>query len=241
MSQQPENAASELARLRAVFLARSKNILLGAMVSKLVHDINNPLTSINGNIELLQLSPVAGDAKIKKRLDTIQLGTKKIIGRLQGLQLFYKQGRGDAVYELNEVINEVVQAADYLPKLNKTPLIVSSASEPIMVKGNSNQIAQTLLAIVDNAMDAVAHKAGPQITLQTGRQSATEVFISVINNGPAIALEIKDKIFEPFFTTKLDAPGVGLTLADQMVKENSGRIEWQSNNVETRFTILLPA
>jgi two-component system sensor histidine kinase DctS len=234
-----EAGSEELERLRRLLMTRSRAMLLGMMVGTLIHDLNNPLTAINGNVELLQLSPAAQDAKVKKRLDTIQSGSKRMSDKMRAVQLFTKTGRADGMIDLNEIAHETARAAEYISKPSKLPIATEFTSEPMVVAGNPNQVAQALLMIVDNALDAVMATTGAQITIQTKKPAAHELAVSVINNGPEITAELGNKIFEPFFTTKSDAAGLGLFLARQMVEENRGRIDWQSTAEQTAFTITL--
>lgn len=230
---------SELARLQQLILANQRYILLGQMVSTLIHDLNNPLTAINGNIELLQLSPINNDAKVKKRLDAVQNNSKRMATKLRELQLLTKSVQIETAVEVNQVVREITQAALYLPKASRIAPTLVLSDEPIMFKGQANQLALALLAIIENALDSVGNSTDPQVTIST-EKSGEELIIKIANNGSEIPQAIGEKIFEPFFTTKPNALGIGLSLAQQFVKAHQGQLTYTSQPAKTEFTLQLP-
>ncbi|MEW6731388.1 MAG: ATP-binding protein [Acidobacteriota bacterium] len=239
MDVEPTNNSQELMRLRAILQMHAQALLLGSMLGSLAHDLNNPLTAISGNIELLMLNPLVQDAKIKKRLDTVHAASKRMMEKLRYLQLFTKPGHGSELLELNPLVQGTQLVAESLPKLVKITIALNLSDETLMVMANPNQLAQALLAIINNALDAVQQTEKPQVKVGT-RLTADQAVIFVANNGPQIDEQLGARIFEPFFTTKPLSVGLGLTLAQQMIIENNGQIDWHSTPTETEFSILLP-
>lgn len=240
MPSENEILQSEINRLHRIISANQRLFITGAMLGNFIHDLNNPLTSINGNTELLQINPVVADPKIKKRVDTIQNGTKRLTDKLRQMQLFTKTGRGDMLVDVNEVSQEVARVSEYLPKQSKLPIVLNLSNNPLTFTGNSYQLAQALLLIIDNALDSVATSANPKVTLSTDQNINGLILISITNNGPMIEEEVAKLMFEPFFSTKVDALGMGLTAAKEMILANSGQITYSTSLEQTEFIITLP-
>jgi signal transduction histidine kinase len=123
-----------------------------------------------------------------------------------------------------------------LPKINVIP----------------QDIGRVLLNLINNAFYAVSVRNLSALSNLTGseykptvivstRKSGAMVEISVIDNGPGIPGEIKEKIFQPFFTTKPtgQGTGLGLSLSYDIVKAHGGEINFTSNHEGTSFNILL--
>lgn len=95
---------------------------------------------------------------------------------------------------------------------------------------DNDQIKQIIINLVINATDALeeanycdTEKIERIIELKAFAVE-NEVCIQVIDNGIGMDAEEKEKALEPFFTTKTKGTGLGLTLAEQLIRENSGRL-----------------
>jgi signal transduction histidine kinase len=93
--------------------------------------------------------------------------------------------------------------------------------------------------LIDNALDAVAK--GGRVGIQAGREDH-HVLVRIIDDGPGIADEHRDRIFDPFFTTKPQGQGIGLGLdiVQRLVRHNDGTIEFDSRPGRTEFRVMLP-
>ena len=105
------------------------------------------------------------------------------------------------------------------------------------------RIVQVLLNLLLNAADAVPREGG-RITLRAARAPGDRVRLTVEDNGPGIAAEIRDRLFEPFVTTKEPGKGTGLGLAVCLgLIEAAGGTLAVEDSAEggARFVIELPA
>jgi signal transduction histidine kinase len=103
----------------------------------------------------------------------------------------------------------------------------------------ANELNQVWMNLLDNAFDAV--EASGRVAIIAKRENRF-VAVSVIDDGPGIPENIKDRIYEPFFTTKEPGKGTGLGLeiARRVVRGHGGLIEIESNPGHTEFKVLLP-
>lgn len=115
------------------------------------------------------------------------------------------------------------------------------------VNVDDRQIAQALVILLNNALDATSgtpsrvllrvRKATPSGGVAPGQST---IRFEVIDDGPGISAANMSRIFDPFFTTKTSGTGLGLSIAQQIVNENGARLEVESNpGGRTSFTIVL--
>ncbi|WP_133274519.1 sensor histidine kinase [Hymenobacter radiodurans] len=109
-----------------------------------------------------------------------------------------------------------------------------------LVRGQVSSLNQVWTNLLDNAIDAVA--VGGEITVRTHLQSGF-VRVAIIDNGTGIAPDVLNHIFEPFFTTKEAGAGsgLGLDIAQRIVRSHNGRLEVNSVPGHTEFSVWLPA
>lgn len=241
MSLEIEKLQLEVERLRNIISKNQSLWLTGSMMGNLIHDLNNPLTSINGNIELLLINPVVlGDPKLKKRLETVNHATKRLANKMRDMQLFTKEGRPDLLVEINDVCQETARVADHLPKSLKFPVTLNLSQKTLVCTGNPNQLAQAILMLLDNALDGASNSTDPKVTLSTATTDKDQVVIKISNSGPMIPPEVAAQMFEPLFSTK-DQLGMGLSIVRDIVLEHSGELSFTTTPEETEFTITLPS
>ena len=107
-----------------------------------------------------------------------------------------------------------------------------------------SQLNQVWTNLIDNAADAI-HETGTtngRITIEVKNVDGC-IVVSVANNGPRIPPDIQDRIFEAFFTTKAPGQGTGLgldTAYSIVVNQHGGTLTLESDDEETRFTVVLP-
>jgi two-component system nitrogen regulation sensor histidine kinase GlnL len=215
------------------------------LIRSLAHEIKNPLGGIRGAAQLLE-----------RELDRAQLieYTQVIIGEADRLQSLVNRlltphrlpsYRRTNVHELLVRVKGVVQAE--FPAIPITCDFDISLPE---FEADPEQLTQALLNIVKNAAQALhGTTAGPQIQLTTRvargvtlakRRRRLALMVGVVDNGPGVAPDIRDKIFYPLVSGREGGSGLGLTIAQTFVAQHGGNIECESVPGRTAFTILLP-
>jgi len=107
------------------------------------------------------------------------------------------------------------------------------------VKGFGGELNQVWANLIDNAIDAVSE--GGRVEVSANRQGG-DVVVRVIDDGPGISADIRDRIFDPFFTTKPvgQGTGLGLDIVRRLVQRHNGKIELDSKPGRTEFSVTLP-
>jgi len=108
-----------------------------------------------------------------------------------------------------------------------------------LITAHPGELNQVWTNLIDNAI--VALPAEGELRVETAREAA-HVVVRVIDNGPGIPPEIQPRIFEPFFTTKGvgEGTGLGLDIAQRIVRQHAGQIDVESRPGRTAFTVRFP-
>ena len=107
------------------------------------------------------------------------------------------------------------------------------------VRGFAGELNQIWGNLIENALDAAPQGGRVEVI---ARRDGQRVMVRVIDNGPGIAAQIRERVFDPFFTTKPQGKGMGLGLdiARRLVRHNDGLIEFDSEPGKTEFRVALP-
>jgi len=107
------------------------------------------------------------------------------------------------------------------------------------VRGFAGELNQIWGNLIDNALDAVAD--GSRVAVSASRENQ-RVVVRIVDNGPGIPADIRERIFEPFFSTKPmgQGTGLGLDIVRRLVGHNEGLIEVESEPGHTEFRVTLP-
>ncbi|HEX8328690.1 MAG TPA: ATP-binding protein [Hymenobacter sp.] len=108
------------------------------------------------------------------------------------------------------------------------------------IRGQVSSLNQVWTNLIDNAVDALPPEGG-ELTLRT-RQEEEFVRVFLVDNGSGIPPEVLPHIFEPFYTTKQagDGSGLGLDIAQRIIRQHDGRLEVASRPGHTEFCAWLP-
>jgi len=219
---------------------------IGKLAAVVAHEINNPLAGILTYSKLLKkrLSREATpDSENISMLDLMESESRRCGDIVKNLMTFARptsMNREPA--DLNIVIDRCVRLVQHQLELKNIELHVETDKDLPMVRCDIGQIEQVILALVMNAIDALA--AGGNLTLCSRKGPAPEeVQLEVRDDGVGMPPEVLANMFEPFFTTKEHGRGLGLGLAisRNIVDRHGGRIGVASEpGSGTAFTITLP-
>jgi len=243
---------TELKRTEMALHQAQKLEAIGQLTSGIVHDFNNYLTVIIGNLALLE--QVCADRPRAKRL-VGQCVAAAFRGEGLVRQLMGFARRQDLRLESLDC-NEVAKGmAELLQRALPTGVELAWAMtpEPWCARTDRNQLETALLNLVVNGRDAMP-KHGGRITLRTANVTLDKapapdvaqgdyVEVAVIDTGQGIPAAALAHVFEPFFTMKGRGKGTGLGLSQiyGFVKQSNGHVEIDSiEGVGTTVRLLLP-
>ncbi len=213
---------------------------LGTLAGGIAHDFNNILTVIFGVNDMLRLQ-LKEDPKTDKLLDRLSNASRKARSLVQQILTFSRQSSGDkevidALNVLDDCVNLILPGKPINISLN-----ITSYGDQFPIVANKNQLEQTLINLITNALDAVHEDSGkiliqlraekiqsPKNLLHGELQAGNYVHIEVIDNGEGMSGAVIDKIFDPFFTSKELGNGMGLAIVHGIVMDHAGAIEIES-------------
>jgi two-component system nitrogen regulation sensor histidine kinase GlnL len=214
---------------------------LSTLASGLVHEIKNPITALSIHVQLLaeRLRVSRADGPISELLDVLKTEVRRLDLTLEGFRNFASLQRLNLrSVDVQQVLEDVVrlirpQATQQGVRLEHAP-----AARPLpSVALDSEKIEQAVLNLVLNALDAMPQ--GGELHLGATVEDG-QIQVVVRDTGPGIPPEIQDQIFHPYFSTKDRGTGIGLTLAEKLVRQHRGHLDFRTGPGGTTFSITLP-
>lgn len=258
--------AQQLAEARLIRSARLAAV--GEMAAGVAHELNNPLTTVSGFVELT-LDELEQDSPFRMDLELVHQEAERARGVVRRLLDFARPAedqageprkRGDA----NALIEQVLPLFHHLARISSITLKTELCAELPLTVFDPDQIKQVLINLIHNAIQAMPN--GGTLTISTtheyrsfhdhGSKNSTPTSIetdslyrtgwlclSVMDSGTGMSPEVLERIFEPFFTTRPAGKGTGLGLSVSygIITSHGGWMEVDSSPGKgTNFRVYLP-
>jgi PAS domain S-box-containing protein len=233
--------------IQSKLLQTEKMAALGQLVSGIAHELNNPLTSIQGYAQLLLTRWSVSD----RAADALRISQEAArAGRIvKNLLLFSRETKPERrAVHLNDVIERTLSLRSYELKLEN--IEVELVLDPGLPQSlaDAAQLQQVVLNLIVNAEQAIVLARGDdagtgRILIRTRRLAGDRLAMEVSDDGPGIPPEIVARIFDPFFTTKPPGvgTGLGLSIVYGIVQEHGGEVSVDSlPGHGTTLTVELP-
>ncbi|ASW09541.1 sensor histidine kinase [Rhizobium sp. 11515TR] len=214
--------------------------ILGQVAAGVAHEINQPVATIrayaeNANVFLdrQQTEPV------KENLSAIAALTERIGTITEELKAFARKGRtAPEPVDLRSVIEGAVilLRSRFAGRLDA--LKIELPPTGLGVVGTRIRLEQVLINLFQNALEALEGRDRAKVEVSV-HETSDEVEIVVSDNGPGIPAAILESLFTPFNTSKEKGLGLGLVISKDIVVDYGGRIDVESNDSGTRFTVHL--
>ena len=211
--------------LRAQVIQSEKLASLGQIAAGIVHELNNPLTTIVAYSDFLRRKLTGyGDPADVERLARINEAAERILRFSRDLTAYSRPAsEPPAPVAIHDVIERALVFCEH--ELEKTGVLIErdfGAVRP--VRGVAGQLTQVFVNLFTNAAHAMRGRGG-MLSIAT---SMTERAVAVIirDDGHGIEADHRERIFEPFFTTKTDGSGtgLGLSIVRSIVQSHGGHI-----------------
>jgi PAS domain S-box-containing protein len=219
---------------------------LGTLAAGVAHEVNNPLGVILGFCDLLLRKTDTGSQAYDdlKTIERQGLHCKQVV---ENLLSFARLGEGGSEYaDVNQCIEDIVKVVRHTLDMRGIELSQLLAEELPLAVGDSRQLQQVFLNLINNSTAAMP--SGGKLKISTGLERSTrKVVVRIEDDGIGIKPEHLDHIFEPFFTTKPEGEGTGLGLfvSYGIIAKYGGTFDCASNDSAslkprgTTFTIKL--
>ena len=203
---------------------------LGEMSAVLAHEIKNPLASLKGNAQLLAAMLPAGE-KPRSKADRVVDEAVRLEQLMRDLLAFVRTG---AI--TRTPIAPGALARDVASSVGGPDVVtVDDSRAPAQWSLDVGRLREVLMNLIDNAV-----AAGPPVWVGVFAERGRLVF-EVIDRGPGVPADAREKIFEPFFTGKTRGTGLGLAIAKRLVELHRGTIAvYDAPGGGARFRIEIP-
>jgi two-component system NtrC family sensor kinase len=237
-----EQDVTERRRLEAILTQSEKLAAIGQLAAGVAHEINNPLTAIIANAQILHRE-LPANSDLQESVDLIARAGARATQVVRNLLDFARKEEYHlGVTDLNETLERALELVqheilargirlEFNPDLNLAPILASQ-----------DHLQSVWLNLLLNAIDSL-DKTPAEIRITTLRVG-NEIHVQVSDNGKGIPSDRLTRIFEPFYTTKAAGrgTGLGLSVSHRIVRQHGGRIGVESQlGAGSTFTIVLPA
>jgi PAS domain S-box-containing protein len=225
---------------------------VGTLAAGIMHEINNPLAYVMGNIEFAveNIEEIAGElpgGRVDELLDALREashGAVRMSRIVRDLRTFSRRDEDSlAPVLLGDVLDSSINIA--MNEIRQRARIERAYEDGIRVMANESRLGQVFLNLLINAAQAIApgDSQNQRIVVRTAR-AGDGVSVEVSDTGSGMSPEVMERIFDPFFTTKPIGvgTGLGLSICRNIIESMGGRIEVASRLGQgSTFRIWMPA
>jgi two-component system NtrC family sensor kinase len=237
-----EQDVTEKRRLEASLAQSEKLAAVGQLAAGLAHEINNPLTAIIANTQLLQRE-LKEDTDKLEMIDLIAKAGQRAAQVVRNLlDLARKEEYLFEPTDVNQTLNRAISLMQHELVSRHITLIYEPSENLPQIMASQDRLQGVWVNLLANAIDSFDESEQRMIRITTSANSS-EVRVVVSDTGKGIPPEKLNRIFEPFYTTKAPGKGtgLGLSLVHRIIKQHGGNIHVDSQvGVGTIFTISLP-
>lgn len=253
----PERGGPELGELAAAFNLMAHELAVGRdrlahaerdqawaeMARQVAHEVKNPLQPMRMTAQLLQRARAEEDPRAEQVAERLARTVIEQTEALDRIASDFRSFAGVAAAQRSEVSVDTWLRAlrDQTARLfadKQLTLTFTGAADDAVVSIEQESMARVFVNLVQNAIEAAAKP----VTVGLGsRRAGDHVVIEVVDDGPGVPAEVREKLFDPYFTTKTSGTGLGLAICRRLVDVHGGKIRLGSTRPgETRFIIELP-
>jgi signal transduction histidine kinase len=198
---------------------------LGKLAGGVAHELNNPLTIVQGYAELIK--ETSAEERIRKQSAVILSESQRMKRIIEDMARFWRPpSAGQGIFDMRDVVRDVAAMHEHELHHHEISLDIRCPAEPLPVMGTRDALRQVFLKVVHNAIEAIERdprRGERRISIDLVRMDgAAQAMIT--DTGPGF--DDPERVFDPFYTTKDpgDGPGLGLSVCYGLVREHNGEI-----------------
>jgi PAS domain S-box-containing protein len=205
---------TELRQLQQQVIHSEKLATIGQLAAGVVHELNNPLTSISIYSDFLRKKTInnGGDPADLSKLERICEGAERILRFTRDLTTYARPtGEEPRLVRLRDVVEQALVFCEHVIDRCKVEVTTFFDEDLLPVYGVEGHLQQVLVNLITNACDAMDGNNG---RLRIEAHSVDDrVRLLLVDNGPGVPQREREWIFEPFVSTKAEGKGTGLGLS----------------------------
>ena len=242
---------SDQKRLEDLHLRAGQLEAVSELAASLAHEIKNPLASIRSAVEQLGRMPTADDDT--GSLTRLVVRESDRLSRLLSEFLDFARVRVTQVtpLDLAALVRDTMNLVSAHPDRSATTTLHFESDATVQrIDGDADLLHRAIFNLVLNAAQALGEGGEVRVSMRTATPDTVPggllpetgaVRLDIVDNGPGMPSDVRDRIFTPFFTTKPRGSGLGLPVVHRAIEAHRGVVLVDSSPGNgTRFTIILP-
>jgi two-component system, NtrC family, sensor kinase len=235
---------TEYRQLMESVATREKLVAMGQLAAGVAHELNTPLGNILGYAQLLDRG-AADHPKLSGYARIIADETQRCSRVVQELLDYARKDKcSGETCDLNQLAQELIETfINCRLKRYRIEIVLDLSKDKLVVEGSCGQLDIVLSNLLANAIDALDKVPEPRIVVRTWAEEG-HAAVSVADNGPGVAPDIRNRLFDPFFSTKDvgQGTGLGLSISQAIVSKRGGFITYDADCGEGAcFVVKLPS
>lgn len=238
-----EQDVTDKRKMEEDLIQNTKLVAIGQLAAGVAHEINNPLTSILANSQMLLLDLDPKDTELVESVTLIEMAARRATKVVENLQSMVRKEKFEfQPIDLNESLQNALMLVshEFMSRQISIRFTPGTGMPPIVASGDHLQ--GVWINILMNAIEAIDSNTG-EIKIAT-LYDEDKYYVEIKDNGMGISEDNLGRIFEPFFSTKRSGrgTGLGLSMAKRIIQAHDGQIFVESAPGQgSRFTIILPS
>jgi C4-dicarboxylate-specific signal transduction histidine kinase len=238
-----EAQAHEEARVRELerqLFHAERLTTVGRLAAGIAHEINNPLEGMSNWLSLARSELQRGrTAEAAEHLARVKEGLDRAAGIVRQVLAQSDPAKAPRVpVDLNQVLRETGEFVRSRKEFDAITFTLNLAEGPLLVRGSPVMLGQVAVNLILNACEA--QPSGGEVRVLSRREGAHAV-AEIVDRGPGVAEDNRQRIFEPFFSTK-DSTGLGLAVCHSIVQQHEGKLSvTEREGGGALFRMTLPA
>ncbi|QQS35437.1 MAG: HAMP domain-containing histidine kinase [Ignavibacteriales bacterium] len=221
-------------------IQNNKLQILGKLTASHVHEIRNPLSAIQLNLDYLKMlgSEIPSDAHTS--INDCNEALQRIQSLIEMLLEFSRKPNAELSQDsLNQVTLDAIEIMKENARFKNVTIEKDLATDVENFRIPKNKVLQVMLNLITNGIDSCTKEGKLNIrTYKRNDNKNSFIYWEVQDNGIGISEENKQKIFKDFFTNKKNGTGLGLSVCRMLLEEYNAKLDFESElNKGSRFFI----
>lgn len=211
---QRRRTETELRETQEELVQSEKLAALGKTSASISHEFNQPLTALRNFAQnALTFMDRGMDDNARDAMTSVVETLKRLSRLSRQLQDFSRTpSKSVDVVPLRQAVDRALVLFEARLQDEGVHLDLTQLDDDLCLRADEVQLEHVIVNLIGNALDALEDRPDPRIKIAAQAREAMAI-IRVVDNGPGIPAEMREKIFEPFHTTKSHGRGLGLGLA----------------------------
>jgi signal transduction histidine kinase len=230
----------EIEKTHRALLESERLATIGRMASSVSHDLRHYFAAIYANAEFLA-SPVLPASERAELYEEIRIAIDGTTDMLDSLLIFSRTGSSlhRVFADMTLLVERAIVLVNAHPDARGVKVILEKGNSDTSVEVDTKQVERAVYNLLLNACQSARKRPDPRIVKVSVSTESQSISVSIADNGPGVAEEIRETMFDPFVSQgKQKGTGLGLTLAWSVAREHGGDVKLvSSSDGETIFQL----